>query len=378
MSVHGGAETVVTKLASYLTKRGIENLIVTISVSQYTLEACKGLNLVAPTGKYSYKMRSQSFRDALGIINEIMVLRYYVKKIGNSFDVVNVHNFPATWSLFPKRKPCVWMCNELPELWHNLSPSPYLKMVRNLGVEFDKVVVNSSISAICVADEVSAERVFERYGRSSKIVHYGIDYDLFADGDRKWAAEKYGLHDSFVLLHVGWINLQKNQLESIKALEQLRKEIPNIKLVLAGGVLPGDAPYEKMLRSYIHARGLEDHVVFTGFLSRHVIKHLYHACDVALFPIKSQGGWLSPFEALCAGKPIVVSSSMTAAVLVKKEGLGVVTDDFAEAVGNIYNNMSFYKKIAEKGRRFVAEKLGWDAFCEKMLAVFENVLYEWS
>jgi glycosyltransferase involved in cell wall biosynthesis len=374
MSVYGGAETVVTKLASYLTKKGIENLIVTISVSHDTLQACKGLNLIASIGKYNYKMKSQSLRDALGLINEVIALRNYVKKIVDSFDIVNVHNFPATWSLFPKRKPCVWMCNELPELWHNLNPSPQLKVVRNLGVEFDRAIVNSSISAICVADESSAKRVFERYGRASEVVHYGIDYNLFANGNGKWAAEKYGLQDSFTLLHVGWINLQKNQLESIKAVEQLKEEIPNIKLVLAGGVLLGDALYEKMLKKYIHAKGLEDNVIFTGFLSKQIIKHLYHACDVALFPVKSQGGWLSPFEALCAGKPIVVSSSMTAAVLIQKEGIGVVTNNFVEALRDIYNNIGFYQKIAEKGQRFVAENLSWDIFCEKMIAIFERVL----
>lgn len=371
MMVYGGAETVVTKLAIYLTKRGIENAILTLSISSDLLNVCKGLHLITPSKKYVNKIRTASFFNAIGLVNEITALRIYTRKYIDFFDVINVHNCPATWSIFPHQKPCVWMCNEPPDLWHNLKPSPPLRILRNIGVACDRLIISKSISAICVGDEISAKRVIERYGRQPKIIHYGIDYDFFSSGDKEQVLQRFDLHDAFVLLQVGWISPQKNQLESIKAVEQLRKDIPNIKLVLAGS---GGNSYEKMLKEYVHMKGLEKYVIFTGHLPKLVIRDLYHACDLSVFPIRTQGGWLAPFEALCASKPIIVSPSMTAATIIEREKIGVVTNDFAKAVWDVYNDSSPYYDMARRGKRWVADNLSWDMFCQRMVEVFESVL----
>lgn len=371
MAVYGGAETVIIKLAQYLTKKGIENAILTLSVSSKLLETFRDLRLITPTKTYPYNIRSTSFYNAIGLVNEITGLRILFRKNVDSFDVVNVHNFPATWSLFPIRKPHVWMCNEPPELWHNPNPSIPLRILRDLGVVCDKIIVHKSIGSICVADELSAKRVKERYNMQPKIVYYGIEYEFFSSGNGKKVSQRFNLHNNFVLLQVGWLSPQKNQLKSIKAMEQLRSDIPNIKLVLAGS---GGNPYEKTLKEYVYTRGLEKYVIFTGHLRKEIIRDLYHACDIVLSPVKSQGGWLAPFEALCASKPIIVSPSMTASNIIRKEKIGTVINDLAKAVGDIYNNPQPHYDMARRGKHWVADNLNWDTFCQRMLAVFESVL----
>ncbi len=161
----------------------------------------------------------------------------------------------------------------------------------------------------------------------------------------------------------------KNQMESIKVVKELKGKIPGIKLVLAG---QGEDEYENTLKRYVRRSSLEKHVIFTGHLPRSDVRDLYAACNVALFPVKPQGGWLSPFEALCAGKPIVVSAQMTAASLIRKNKIGVVTDDFAKAVFDVYNDRTKYQMIARRGDKWVKKNLTWDKFCEKMVACFKK------
>lgn len=370
--IYGGAEFVVVKLASYLTKKGIPNAVLTLYVSPDIPEISKDLHFVTCTDTFSYKARQTSFINAIGLINEIIALRKLVRRNIDAFDVVNIHNFPATWSTFPMHKPCVWMCNELPDLHQNPNPSIPLKMLRNTVVAFDKLIVNKYMNLICAADEVSAGRIKERYGRQSEVVHYGIDYDFLSSGDGREFLQKFDLLDNFVVSQVGFIEPQKNQLESIRAIKKLKEHIPNIKLVLAGA--GNYHPYGKMLKKYVHEKKLEKYVLFTGHLTRELVRDLYHACDVFVSPVIAQGGWLAPFEALCAAKPIVISPSMTAASIVTKEKLGLVTKDLAKSIKNIHDNPRYYNKMAKKGRRFVAENLSWDAFCHKMLAVFEKAL----
>ena len=372
MDFYGGAETLVLKLSNYLTKKGIENAILTLSKLPDIIRGCEELHIITPRKTISYKIWETNFSGATRLAHELIAMQKLFRENVSDFDLVNVDNLPTTWSNFPKRRPCVWMCNEPPDLWYDSNNhSVPMRIMRNTLIELDKFIVNKIVDVICVADEFNAKRVFTRYGKQAKIIHYGIEYDLFSNGDKKKAMRKFDIYDSFILLQVGMITPSKNQFESVKTIEELRNYIPNVKLILAG---LGNGPYDEMIKKYIHRKGLKKHVVFTGHIPKQVLKDLYHACDIALFPIKTQGGWLSPFEALCASKPIIVSTEMTASDIIAREGIGIVTDDIVKAVLDVYNNPKPYWDMAERGRRFVAKNLNWDKFCEKMLTEFENVL----
>ncbi|CAD7773318.1 D-inositol-3-phosphate glycosyltransferase [Candidatus Methanoperedenaceae archaeon GB37] len=374
MGVYGGAETLVTKLSTYLTNKGIENAILALSKPPEAVEECNDLQIITPNQSFEYKNWSVSFSDAIQLVNEVLALRKLYREHVDKFDLVNVHNFPAIWSIFPKRKPCVWMCNEPPDLWYDSdnNHSSQMKVLRAAFLSVNKFMVNRYIDSICVSDKFNAKRAFTRYNKQPEIIPYGIEYELFSKGDSNRAISMFGLDDSFILLQVGIISKSKNQLASVKAVEELRKHIPNIKLVLAG--LNDNGPYDKMIKEYVNNKGLQECVIFTGHQHKEVLRDLYHACDIALFPIKTQGGWLSPFEALSASKPIIVSTEMTAADIIARERIGVVTDNIVKAVLEIHNNPNPFHIMAGKGRRFVAENLSWDKFCQNMLTVFENTL----
>jgi glycosyltransferase involved in cell wall biosynthesis len=79
---------------------------------------------------------------------------------------------------------------------------------------------------------------------------------------------------------------------------------------------------------------------------------------------------LAPFEALCAKKPVIVSSELTAANIIKKERVGIVTKDYAKAILDIYNNPDKYHESGKRGEKYVRENLSWDRFCKGMVDVF--------
>lgn len=371
MAVYGGAEAVIIRLSKYLTANGIENAILTQFISPELRKVCQDSKIITPNIMHPYTLRSTSFFNATRVVKEISILRNLVHKNAQEFDIVNLHNYPATWSLFPIDKPSVWTCNEPPDLWTNPNPSATLRLLRNLGQQADRLIVRKYITTICTADEFNAKRVLERYGRQSVIIPYGIDYEFISNGNGTAITDKLCLRGRFVVLHASWITPQKNQLESINVIKQLKKKIPNIKLVLAGS---DDSSYANMLKNYVHKNNLTDHVIFTGHLSKECIRDLYHACNVLLHPVKQQGGWLAPFEALCASKPIVVSRKMTASNIIEREKIGIATDNFVEALLNIYNNPEHYLNMAKKGKQFVVNNLSWDRFCKRMLKVFESVI----
>jgi glycosyltransferase involved in cell wall biosynthesis len=368
LEFYGGAENIVVKLASYLNKKGIENSIVALSPLPSYLKESKELDIIIPKKKFRHKLRAISIRDSFETLSEIRALRSIVRRIMHHYDVINPHNFPATWSFFPNHKPSVWMLNEPIGLWHNVNPSIGSKMLNNILTTMDRFVVNRYIDIVCVADEFNANRFHTIYGRRAEIVPYGIEYDIFSNGHEADVVQKFNLDASFVIIQVGQITSSKNQFASVKAVEQLKEQIPSVKLVLAG---VGDPPYEKRLRDYIREKKLERNVIFTGHVPKYVVSDLYHASDVAVFPVESQGGFLSPFEALCASKPIIVSTRITAKSIIEKAGIGLVSDDLVSSILDVYKNPKHFTKMAEKGKRFVTENLTFERYGHRMLELFE-------
>lgn len=370
MSLYGGAELVIVELANYLTKKGIENSILTLSMLDEIKKDLKGTELIIPKGVKEEKKGIPKFTNFVG---EMLLLRKYVHKYRKDYDVVNVHNFPAEYAVFPFVKNAVWMCNEPPMqlyLMENLSlPTKILAWITE---RFDKFLVKNYIKYSVVADEFNFKRFVKIYGIKPEIINYGIDYDFFSKGNAERAKKRFNLNRNFTLIQVGTLTPLKNQMESIRVVEKLKEKIPNIKLILVGW---GEENYEMVLKKYVQRNNLEKNVVFTGHLSRNVIRDLYKVCDVALFPIKSQGGWLSPFEVLCTGKPVIVSPFITSSAIIKRNGVGVVTNNFAKAVMDVYENKKKYLDMGEKGSKWVKENLRWDKFSQKMLEVFERAIY---
>lgn len=359
--IYGGAELLIVKLCNYLTGKGIKNTLLTSSIIPDVERDLKGTNVIVRKGS----------TDTMNILENAFFLWKNVRDYLDNFDLINVHNFPAEISAFLSPKPVVWMCNE-PELYLAKTNTTSFKNKLFLGglMPFEKFVVKRYIDSVVVADEFNAERFKRIYGISPHIINYGINHEFFSQGDAKEAKHKMGLDDKFVILQVGMITPLKNQLASLKTVKELKSRIPDLILILAGY---WEEEYKIELEKYIDKNNLEDIAVFTGHIERKDLRELYYACDVLIHPIKSQGGWLAPFEVLCAQKPIVVSSEMTASSIIRREEIGVITKDFVGAILDTYKNPDKYHEIAARGGKWVRKNLSWDNFCVQMLNLFYGV-----
>jgi glycosyltransferase involved in cell wall biosynthesis len=360
--VYGGAELVIVKLCNYLSDRGIKNTLLTTFIVPEVKRDLKETNIIVKKGS----------KDTMNILQHTFFLWRKVRDYLDDFDLINVHNYPAEMTAFLSSKPVVWMCNE-PQLNLSMESATSLKRKFLLSglMHFEKFLVKRYIDAVIVADEFNAERFKRIYGITPYIVNYGVDYDFFSHEDAKKIKHKMDLDNKFVILQVGMLQPFKNQLASLKTVKEVKNKISNLVLILVGYWIEG---YKLKLEKYIKQNSLEDVVVFTGHIDREDLRDLYYACDVLIHPIKSQGGWLSPFEALCARKPIVVSPEMTASNIIMREKIGVVTNSFAKVVMEIYKDPDKYHEMATRGGEWVRKNLSWDNFCEKTLDLFYRAI----
>lgn len=369
MRYYGGAELLITELCNQLSKRGIKNDILTLSFSEEVKKNLIDTRIISPKNKI--KFSTTGFNSIKDLIIGIRILRKEFNKISDNYNVINFHNFPSTWTMFPKRKPSVWMLNEPPNLWSKPNAGAFLKILNKIRNIVDKFIINQSVNIICVADDFNKKRAYERYSRNSKIIYYGINYDFFSKGKKIKDYKKFPIKNKFVVLQSGMITEQKNQLESIKAIKIVKDSIPNILLVLAG---KEDENYKLKLMKYITENKLEKYILFTGNLDRKILRDLYKTSNIGLFPVGKQGGWLAPFEFLCSEKPIIVSKEMGASSLIKKNNLGFVTNKYAEEIINIYKNYNENVKNAKIASKFIKTNLNWEIFSDKIIDCYKSAI----
>jgi glycosyltransferase involved in cell wall biosynthesis len=162
------------------------------------------------------------------------------------------------------------------------------------------------------------------------------------------------------------ISPSKNQLRTLEALQRLRQAIPEIKLIFAG-YREEDNYYTKILDAYVKQNDLDRRVLFTGHISKPELQTLYHIAHLAVFTGGWQGSWLSPFEALSAQKPVIVSPTILCSSLIRRQNIGLVSDHLHEAILDIYENYPRQLKVARKGRDFVLRHLTWERFSRQFM-----------
>lgn len=372
MGLLGGAENLIKEFVIRLKKRGIGTSVIALNVSEQIRSLCPDTGFITPRRQLPYMFRSTGVVPSLGIVREIYLLRGLVRRHAAGFDLINAHNFPANWVAGGLGRPVVWMCNEVPDFYNNPAPSPAIRLMRSAGIALDRYLVARLVDQLCVADAYNAGRARQRYRHHPRIAAYGIEYDFFAQScTTEEIVGLYGLDGHFVAVQVGMISPQKDQMKSIQAVESLAKEIPRIKLVLAGRP---QEPYDGMLKDYVRRHHLEEQVVFAGHLSKEQVRALYHSAHAAVFPVKTQGGWLAPFEALCCGIPVVTSTTMGAASVLREKKFALVNDDLAQALKMVYNSQKQYRELACQAACWIRDHLSWDNFTDTMVAIFEETL----
>ena len=361
MHIYGGAEQLVVKLCNYLSATGIANAVLTTKITREIENDLKDTEIiVCPT-----------HREGLNMLRLAIFIWKCVRKYRDKYDLVNVHNFPAELSAFCLNKPVVWMCNE-PEVFllKESIRTWKRKLLLNFMIPFDRYVVRHCIHESVVSDLFNESRFSKLFGKKPQIVPYGIDWQFFVEGNPLTTKSKLNLGGQFVILHAGMLTPFKNQLASLRALSAVKKSIPNVHLILAGSWC---SEYKVILEDYIHQNSLEHQVTFTGHVDKEQMRMLFYACDILLHPIKSQGGWLVPFEAMCAELPVIVSRELTIARCIKEYDLGIVTDNYSTALLDVFQNYKFYREKAVTAKHWVKENLSWDKYGERMLRIFSQV-----
>ena len=179
---------------------------------------------------------------------------------------------------------------------------------------------------------------------------------------------RYRLPARFVL-GLGTLQPRKNFERLIAAYAQMRGEARSgLKLVIAGGL---GWMCEGIFRR-VEELGLQDEVLFSGYVADEDLPALYSMAEVFAFPSLYEGFGLPPLEAMACETPVVASNVSSLPEVLGDAALSVDPLDvpaLAQAMLRVLNDAALRAALVRRGVA-QARKFTWEQAAGKLLEVY--------
>ena len=185
---------------------------------------------------------------------------------------------------------------------------------------------------------------------------------------------KYNLPADY-LLFVGTLEPRKNLPRLLTAYAAMLQADPTkkqYKLVLAGS----DGWGKETLSEQITALGLQQQVIFLGYVNDNDLPGLYAGATLFIFPSLHEGFGLPPLEAMACGTPVLTSSNSAmseicgdAAAYVDPRDEDAMTRTLCELLDNRHQLIRLGRCGLQRAANF-----SWDRAAQETMAVYRSVL----
>lgn len=343
---------------------GHDYIVMVQSADQRDFEAFRKTSLnqrfsaTVVDGEY-YSIREQTvfWRQAEAIAADVFHFTHFnVPMLFSKPYIVTIHD--VTRLLFPGQKD------------QGLGRQAAYEWVFRRAVERAKAVV-------CVS-ETTREELLKLPWRNSpdskniSVIYEGVDDHFFEPVRQLQRAKARALLGTSApyLLYVGVWMSHKNLPRLLTAFGMLRQRFPDLRFVMTGRPKPG---YINMV-ALARAAGVEEHIVFPGFVSEELLPALYAEAASVVLPSLYEGFGLPALEAAAAGAA-VVTANVSATAEVMREGAVLVNPEYtpgiAQGVQRVLEDEAFRKGLVRAGQARAAA-FTWSRCAAETLAVYSK------
>lgn len=305
-----------------------------------------------------------------------------------SYDIIFVCGFrvlgaPAVMAAKMLGKTCVLRAEALGEM-----SGRYASMFRGLPLLVGPLfracirarngVLKRADGFVGISEPVSCE--FEQCGASAERIFglpNGIDTELFRPVDRvakRLLRERLGLPiRAEIASYSGKLNRGKGLEQLLRAWEIVTRARPDAHLVLIGSGSGMSLSCEDDLRRFVHQRGMESGVTFTGYVEN--VHEYLQASDLFVFPTESEAFGLSLVEAMSCGLPVIASQTGGIPDIVRHSRNGILVkpgdaDALARDVIFLMGEPSLVRSLSANARRTVSERYSIETVAARYYELF--------
>lgn len=259
------------------------------------------------------------------------------------------------------------------EVWSALFPTPVLAAVHDLMHRYQPHFPESSsygrdryrdayLRALCgrangilVDSEVGKRQIQESYGTASErlfVLPYIPPAYLWNMNEDADFDNKYRLPKKFVFYAAQFWE-HKNHIRLIRAIAEVRKDVPDICLVLVGSEQNGKGK----ARREVEELGLQRQVRFAGYVPERDMAGFYRRARSLIFPTLFGPTNIPPLEAFALGCPVAVSEIYGAREQVGDAGVlfdPYSVESMAAAIRQLWVDDALCLELSRQGRQKAA------------------------
>lgn len=252
---------------------------------------------------------------------------------------------------------------------------------RALGAVLGARRVLEDASAIICVGKNEQEAVSTRYpGQRVEWIPNGVDSKRFATGNGPAFRTKNHIPQaSKLIVCVGRIDYQKNQLALLPVLSRLLGQQKDVHLALIGPVTVES--YREQLIKEISRQGLDGRVTLIPGIpgSSPELVDAYHAADIFCLPSRHEPFGIVILEAWAAGLP-VVASAVGGIPTFTRDGVDIIHADpedpqtFSDAIDLLLLDPDRARRIAENGRLKAQRDYDWSQVTRRLEALYLDLV----
>ncbi|MEW6329632.1 MAG: glycosyltransferase family 4 protein, partial [Candidatus Micrarchaeota archaeon] len=232
-------------------------------------------------------------------------------------------------------------------------------------LNIERIGLKAADRVITVSNRMRSQLV-ERFGADEskiRVIYNGVDATRFA---QRMPGETRGKR----VLFLGRLTDQKGPVQFLHAAKKVVEKEPEVRFIMAG-----DGPMLSYLISLSIQLGLQNNVVFTGYLPEEQLRRAYSMCDVYVMPSISEPFGITALEAMASGTPIIVSKSSGVAEITN-HCLKVDFWDIDEMANKMIALLRYEPLGSEMSRSGLAEvrNFTWERTAEQTIGVYRELV----
>ena len=185
--------------------------------------------------------------------------------------------------------------------------------------------------------------------------------------------------NKFVILYLGDTHLRRGLQTAIFAIDKLKQNIPNIKLVIVG-----KNTTDVVLKQQVKDLNIQDFVDFEGWQDVTLFQSYILASSICISPLhrnlQHNVAYANKiFQYMSLAKPLLVSDAIAQKRLIEKANSGLVhqdknVDDFTSKVLELYYNKNLRIDLGKNGASFIKNEFSWEQTSKKLTHLYDNLV----
>lgn len=374
-STRGGGEHLFYVIVKKLAENNHQVWVITNKIEDENYPVNKNIEIifVPPVLKYQGGLPPSIKDNVQYFINALREGKKIIKE--NDIDIIHSNNFtPAfvggilsfltsrvhitsVWDIFT-----LCGCN----YWKKwVSQTGISKINQFIGPIFEKWVLKTRCHAFHTISNAS----------NNDLVKFGAKKPIYIIPPSIEEIQKINtIQNDKQFIYVGRLVFYKNIEILIKAINIVKKQEKEIKLVIVGG-----GPQLEKIKDMIKKLHIEDNITIKGYVSSEEKIKLISQSNAMLFPSVCEGFGLVILEAFSQNKPVIVSNIPPMSDIINHNETGFVLDSndenkWAEYILRLTRNPHDSKQMGIKGNEALKEKYNQKKFYQNIINMYESML----